>query len=185
VSGVEDVAGLAAGYGHTCAAHSDGSVSCWGLNHFGQLGDGTLQDRDEPVEVCGLEGVATVSTGDFNTCAVSDGRVQCWGRVDPFFGGPVVSEDPSSETIGLRCGAPVACDEASYCHSGFYLERSVCTRDCSDQNDYPAGTACVANIRDLDSERTEGSYCLLPCSSDTDCPDSDCSGEHAEGRYCF
>ncbi|MDE0194993.1 MAG: RCC1 domain-containing protein [bacterium] len=31
-----------AGEGHACAMEADGSVSCWGANGFGQLGDGSF-----------------------------------------------------------------------------------------------------------------------------------------------
>ena len=36
---------------HTCAVHADGSVSCWGSNDVGQLGDGTQQSRLRPTPV--------------------------------------------------------------------------------------------------------------------------------------
>ena len=32
---------IASGAYHTCAILDDGSVSCWGNNNYGQLGDGT------------------------------------------------------------------------------------------------------------------------------------------------
>ena len=36
---------------HACAMHHDGSVSCWGNNRFGQLGDGTFETRLVPTPV--------------------------------------------------------------------------------------------------------------------------------------
>jgi hypothetical protein len=36
---------------HACAMHRDGSVSCWGNNRFGQLGDGTFETRLVPTAV--------------------------------------------------------------------------------------------------------------------------------------
>jgi len=36
---------------HACAMHRDGSVSCWGNNRFGQLGDGTFETRLVPTPV--------------------------------------------------------------------------------------------------------------------------------------
>lgn len=39
---------------HVCALRTDESVWCWGENRLGQLGDGTTQDRAEPVQVQGL-----------------------------------------------------------------------------------------------------------------------------------
>ena len=37
------VESITAGNGgwHTCAALTDGNVTCWGRNHMGQLGDGS------------------------------------------------------------------------------------------------------------------------------------------------
>lgn len=36
---------LSGGLFHMCGVTADGSVYCWGGNHFGQLGDGTNEDR--------------------------------------------------------------------------------------------------------------------------------------------
>lgn len=49
VSRLPDVTGVAAGDYFTCALQSDGAVSCWGLNEFGQLGNGSRDSSSEPV----------------------------------------------------------------------------------------------------------------------------------------
>jgi hypothetical protein len=54
-------ADLAAGFEHTCAVDAAG-VTCWGNNTAGQLGDGTMSDRDTPTEVVGL--AAKLLSGD-------------------------------------------------------------------------------------------------------------------------
>lgn len=41
---------------HACAMHRDGSVSCWGNNRFGQLGDGTFETRLVPTPVGDFDG---------------------------------------------------------------------------------------------------------------------------------
>ncbi len=65
---------------HFCALKRDQTVWCWGSNRFGQLGDGTLQDRATPVRVSGLPPVAEVSVGLDYTCArTMAGAVFCWG----------------------------------------------------------------------------------------------------------
>ncbi len=80
---------LAVGASHTCGfspgASSPGVVRCWGANGSGQLGDGTLVDRNAPVLVVG--GVVFtpgfhdgLRAGGLHTCA-TDGttRLWCWG----------------------------------------------------------------------------------------------------------
>lgn len=81
VSGLShDVVALAAGANHSCAIMTAGSVHCWGYNGFGQLGDGTTENRTTPVNVKGLASSASaVAAGGVHTCAVVTDGVQCWG----------------------------------------------------------------------------------------------------------
>lgn len=82
VSGLgRGVVAISAGYLHSCALASDGTVSCWGHNDAGQLGDGSTLDANAPVAVAGLAGPArAIAAGGFHTCALIDGgSVQCWG----------------------------------------------------------------------------------------------------------
>jgi alpha-tubulin suppressor-like RCC1 family protein len=88
VSGLMGVVALAAGWEHTCALLSDGTVECWGLNAAGELGTGTTGPdtcgsascSTAPVIVPGLTGVKAIAAGEAHTCALlSGGSVKCWG----------------------------------------------------------------------------------------------------------
>ena len=83
VSGLSSgVIGLTAGTYYTCALLSTGGVKCWGLNSYGQLGDGTNINRNTPVNVTGLaDGVTLLAAGGYHTCAGLAGvaPLRCWG----------------------------------------------------------------------------------------------------------
>jgi alpha-tubulin suppressor-like RCC1 family protein len=75
-----DIAGIVAGFNHTCAVTSGGGVECWGDNQSGQLGNGSTQQSLVPVAVMGLSaGVTTLAAGYGHTCAVTQAGVECWG----------------------------------------------------------------------------------------------------------
>jgi alpha-tubulin suppressor-like RCC1 family protein len=81
VSGLPDPLEIVAGRYHTCARLLHGQVRCWGMNMYGQLGDGTRMDRASPVDVSLPGPAAALYPGGFRTCArLEDGRVFCWGQ---------------------------------------------------------------------------------------------------------
>ena len=81
VTGLTDVAAVAAGGFHTCALKTSGSVVCWGWNIAGQLGNNASADFSvTPVAVSALSGATALSAGSLHTCAaVAGGEVRCWG----------------------------------------------------------------------------------------------------------
>jgi alpha-tubulin suppressor-like RCC1 family protein len=79
VLGLSGAVSLSAHWQHACAIRDDGALLCWGNNASGQLGDGTLTVRTQPVVVPGLQNVAMVATGLSHTCAAATGGLFCWG----------------------------------------------------------------------------------------------------------
>jgi alpha-tubulin suppressor-like RCC1 family protein len=80
VQGIEGATELALGSRFSCARLGDGRVACWGANPFGQLGDGTTDQRSSPVFVVDVADVTHVACGALHTCAVqASGTVSCWG----------------------------------------------------------------------------------------------------------
>ena len=63
------------------AIKNDGTLWAWGDNTDGELGDGTYNDRDTPVQVVGLTNVIAIAAGGYHNLALkSDGTVWAWGR---------------------------------------------------------------------------------------------------------
>ncbi|MEX2238955.1 MAG: RCC1 repeat-containing protein, partial [Dehalococcoidia bacterium] len=82
VSGLSGVKAVAAGFRHSLALLSDGTVMSWGADTSGQLGNGaTTGDQASPVAVSGLSSVKAVAGGASHTLALlSDGTVMSWGN---------------------------------------------------------------------------------------------------------
>ncbi len=82
VSGLTSpVIAIAAGDSHTCASTGDGTVRCWGNNHYGQLGDGTTTESHVAVKSVAVSGTLVNLAADANhTCGGTvSGRILCWG----------------------------------------------------------------------------------------------------------
>jgi len=75
---MENVAYMTAGTNHSMILTRDGQLWGFGANNYGQLGDGTSQERDRPVMI--MQNVAAVSAGVNHTLVVTnDGRLWSWG----------------------------------------------------------------------------------------------------------
>jgi alpha-tubulin suppressor-like RCC1 family protein len=87
-----DVAQVSVGAGNACAIKkSDGSVVCWGVDDVGQSGvdpnnvttmcgpSPGLPCVLAPTSVSGLANVTTIAVGSDSACALSGGKVSCFG----------------------------------------------------------------------------------------------------------
>ncbi len=80
VMGLSGITEFAMGYEASCAIKPDGSLSCWGHNYVGQVGDTTYQQRAAPVQLLSLTNVKAVASGQSHSCAIDGaGDVWCWG----------------------------------------------------------------------------------------------------------
>ena len=77
VKGLNNAAQIAAGWGHSIACKTDGTVWSWGGNGTGALGDGTLTSRSAPVQVQNLEDISSVAAGHWHQFGVN----QRWPRL--------------------------------------------------------------------------------------------------------
>jgi alpha-tubulin suppressor-like RCC1 family protein len=116
---------IAAGGGHSCAQRPDGQAYCWGMNHAGQLGDGTTTSAPRPTVVRPPPAAALsgLTAGDSHTCAQgSDGQAYCWGHGSGQLGDgtdtdrlvPAAVVIPDGVTLaGLTAGREHTCAEGS------------------------------------------------------------------------
>ncbi|MBP8818927.1 MAG: S-layer homology domain-containing protein [Syntrophomonadaceae bacterium] len=81
VEGLTGITAVASGSTHNLALKEDGTVWAWGVNRWGQIGDGTQTNRYLPVKVAGLTGVAGIGCGQNHSVALmNDGSVWTWGK---------------------------------------------------------------------------------------------------------
>jgi alpha-tubulin suppressor-like RCC1 family protein len=69
------------GANHSLSICNDSTVMVVGSNYFGQLGDGTTQDKNNPVKIDGLTSIIAVSGGGWHSLFLkNDGTVWAVGR---------------------------------------------------------------------------------------------------------
>ncbi|MCU6710970.1 Ig-like domain-containing protein [Paenibacillus sp. J5C_2022] len=82
---LRDISQVSVGYHFTLALKNDGTVWTWGINEYGQLGNGTQLSKSYPTQVKTessdlLDQVVAVSAGSFHSLALkADGTVWSWG----------------------------------------------------------------------------------------------------------
>ncbi|MBI3072623.1 MAG: chromosome condensation regulator RCC1 [Deltaproteobacteria bacterium] len=110
VVGASEVARrVAVGGRQACFLNVDGGVLCWGDNRFGQLGDGTRENRSAPVDVVGIGArVNALSVGRRHVCVITTaGAVKCWGenRFGQLGDGTKTDRTTPVDVVGIASGA--------------------------------------------------------------------------------
>ncbi len=95
---------LVAGFSHTCATLTDGTLYCWGEGADGELGDGLATSQPTPVQTLlpPATTVTSMAAGIVNTCvSLSDGTVACAGSDYADADGFVAMDNCPSSLLGF------------------------------------------------------------------------------------
>ena len=117
VNGLSGITAIARGYSHSLALKNDGTVWAWGSNYYGQLGDGTVVDRETVVQVSGLSGITAIVGGGSHSLALKkDGTVWAWGNNEngQLGDGTVINKTTAVQVSGLSGITAIA---SGYSHS--------------------------------------------------------------------
>ena len=80
---MDGVAQVAAGYSHSLAVKTDGTLWAWGYNYSGQVGNGTGTNVSTPVKI--MDGVSKIYAGSYHSLAIkTDGSLWAWGSNGSF-----------------------------------------------------------------------------------------------------
>ncbi|MDZ7817030.1 MAG: RCC1 repeat- and reductase domain-containing protein [Planctomycetota bacterium] len=127
-AGMEDIIAIAAGQYHSLALSSDGTVWAWGYNNDGQLGDGTNDTSNVPVQVslsgCMDTVVAIAAGGDHSLALCEDGEVWTWGW-NPF--GQLGDNSTASRNTPTSVHQPVGMNDVIGIASGYGHSMAICS----------------------------------------------------------
>ncbi len=74
---------LYASQGNNFAIKTDGTLWAWGLNTYGNLGDGTVVDRSSPVQIGALTDWSSIAVSNESAFGIkTGGTLWSWGRND-------------------------------------------------------------------------------------------------------
>jgi hypothetical protein len=125
---------ISAGYSHSVALKSDGSLWAWGMPYFGSLGhelspsslgDGTTQPSLSPKQIG--TNFSAISAGIGHTAAIkSDGTLWTWGKnTSGELGDGTTTDSLIPKQIGSGYKTVFAIGEMTYCGQGCYRGTSA------------------------------------------------------------
>ena len=201
--GIDDAKAISAGLIHSCALHRNSTVSCWGSNRVGQLGDGTKGDEDNysalPVGVVGIGDAIAVGAGGRHSCALRQtGGISCWGvNWSGLLGDGterVTVIDFSSVPVGIKDISNATAIATGYDHSCALLQDSTitCWGDNSDgqlgnglggdEDEYNSVPVDVIGISDATAVSAGGGHsCALHQTGNISCWGKNSGGQLGNG----
>ncbi len=101
---LNDIIKISGGVGHSLALKSDSTVLAWGLNTWGQLGNGGTNTEETPILIAGLANIINIDAGENYSLALrSDGTVWAWGNngIGQLGNGTTVTSKTPIQVLGL------------------------------------------------------------------------------------
>jgi hypothetical protein len=103
-AGTAGIVEMGIGYDSACGRRADGSVTCWGINDFGELGfpsdGGSAVYAPTPIALPAGRSAVHLAVGSQHVCALlDDATVACWGAND--------ANQCGSDAIGGEQDTPV------------------------------------------------------------------------------
>jgi len=71
---------VSVGESYTCGI-IENELYCWGRNNYGQLGDGTEEDKLSPQKIGQRNDWQKIITSTSSTCGIAGGEIFCWGHI--------------------------------------------------------------------------------------------------------
>lgn len=137
---------VSVGYSHTVAIAGNGTLWAWGLNHFGELGDGTTVSKNLPVQISTDTDWKSISAGSgataFNLATKENGTLWSWGSN---IYGQLGNGTRVNSSIPIQVGTDTdwSIISAGYLHA-LAIKNNGTLWSWGGSNDYALGFACNA-----------------------------------------
>lgn len=144
---LEGVATVSPGAETTEALLDNGTLAGWGRNHYGEIGDGNLEEALSPVAVPGLSGLLTLAHGDYNyDTIVTQGASASLSSTSLAFPDQTVGTSSAEETITLKNSGPAELAVSGETISGAGATSFVKGADTCQGATLAAGGTCSVSI---------------------------------------
>ena len=125
----------AGGYHALALANDNRKLFAWGMNEFGQLGNGTTVNQNAPVKVCNIDsqncetiltGIDIIKAGSMHNIALRNGKILAWGKnnLGQLGDGTAGNGNISNIPIQVEGLNDIICDSGSAIPQGTLIERT-------------------------------------------------------------